>query len=214
MKKLTLFAGVAALIAIGFMVFITNSITQRKVEAVQLQTPKVNIKENEGNNWKFKDAYPHEFHSWLKTKENKSIKNDVLADNPAVMIIFGDSGMSKSREGTTGHYYGVLALYETLRAGVKGASNPTCVACHSSDVPRLVEQYGEDGFFAATKFDMLAETTNPVGCANCHDVTTMGLKVTLPHAIDGLKEMGKNPNNLSQNELRNFVCIQIGRAHV
>ena len=208
MKKLALFAGAAALIAIAFMLFMTNSIMQRKVEAVQIQTPKVSMKENESNNWKFKEAYPHEFHSWLKTKDNKPAKTDVLADNPAVMVIFGDSGMSKSREGTTGHYYGLIGLYEPLRSGLKGASTPTCVACHSSDVPRLIEQYGEDGFFAATKFNMLEETTNPIGCANCHDTKTMGLKVTLPHAIDGIKEMGKDPNNLSQGELRNFVCVQ------
>lgn len=206
MKKLVLVFGLGLVVAIIGMVFMTDSIMTRKAEAVQLRSVATNIAANEGNNYKFKDAYPRQFHSWTQTKTNDQ-KTDTLAQHPAQVIIFGTSGMGKSREGTRGHHYSMIDLYDTIRAGTNGVRG-TCVGCHSSDVPRLIEKFGEDGFFAGKEFDFIKETANPVGCANCHDTQTMALKITVPFAADGIREMGKDPENLSYQELRTFVCTQ------
>jgi nitrite reductase (cytochrome c-552) len=65
-------------------------------------------------------------------------------------------------------------------------------------------------------FDARKLVQHPVACIDCHDPSTMQLRVTRPAFILGLRALKKNPNYdpnvmATRQEMRSFVC---GQCHV
>jgi hypothetical protein len=65
-----------------------------------------------------------------------------------------------------------LDVHESLRTNVDQPA--TCWTCKSTDVPRLMNEYGVGGFYAQTWRDLGDEVVNPIGCQDCHDPTPCG----------------------------------------
>jgi nitrite reductase (cytochrome c-552) len=88
-----------------------------------------------------------------------------------------------------------------------------CLACHGSAVPLL----GARTAPAGASYDAVrAEVTHPVSCLDCHDPSSMRLRVTRPAFIEGLRRERAahgvrhyDPNrDASPREMRTYVCAQ------
>ena len=65
-------------------------------------------------------------------------------------------------------------MREILRTGAPKDENDgpqpmACWTCKGPDVPRLIEEKGEDGYFNAKWAKYGAEIVNSIGCGDCHD---------------------------------------------
>ena len=101
----------------------------------------------------------------------------------------------------------------------------TCLNCHASTYVAYKQLGGGDltaGFEklnAMPYFEARAKVKHPVTCIDCHDPKTMGLRVTRPAFIEGMRAYkagqghpGYDVNrDASRQELRAFVC---GQCHV
>ncbi|MDU5749310.1 MAG: ammonia-forming cytochrome c nitrite reductase subunit c552, partial [Haemophilus parainfluenzae] len=110
-----------------------------------------------------------------------------------------------------------------------GYSPMACWTCKGPDVPRLIAEWGEDGYFGAKWAKGGPEVVNSIGCADCHDTTSKdfaegkpALRIARPHVLRALdhlnnalqakaKAEGKEQANLSFNtaartEKRAEIC--------
>ena len=161
----------------------------------------------EGNSKNLSTDYPTQYKSWYDALDAATAPTDISKPfNPAHTIIEGRyNNYRDSVEGKGAHPNSMLEVYGTIAGDTSYVQR--CLPCHTSNSPELFHKYGEDGLFQG-KFDKLAESINPIGCANCHNTETMELRVSQPFAISAMKKIGKDPEKLSQHELRSYVCIQ------
>ncbi|MDZ7816953.1 MAG: ammonia-forming cytochrome c nitrite reductase subunit c552 [Planctomycetota bacterium] len=54
--------------------------------------------------------------------------------------------------------------------------------------------------------DIRAETEHTIGCANCHDGSTLELRLTNVALIEALEKDGRRAEDLSRQEMRSMVC--------
>ena len=63
--------------------------------------------------------------------------------------------------------------------------------------------------FYKQKFDALkGEITHPIGCLDCHDPTTMALRVSRPALREAFQRQGRDIDQASHQEMRSLVCAQ------
>lgn len=160
------------------------------------------------------EAYPDHYASYLDNKEmiqgnskyGGSTQFDRLERDPMLKTLFGGYGFGADYTKERGHIYAV----EDVLATERKKPSASCWVCKGPAVVGLIEEMG-DSFYTAP-FDSVADKMkNSVSCADCHDNKTMELKITRPALIEGLKAMGKDPENLSRQEMRSAVC---GQCHV
>jgi nitrite reductase (cytochrome c-552) len=75
-------------------------------------------------------------------------------------------------------------------------------------VRRLMADLGVAGFYAQSWRDLGSEVTNPIGCQDCHDPSTMNLRITRPALIEAFERMGRDINRATHQEMRSLVCAQ------
>jgi nitrite reductase (cytochrome c-552) len=111
------------------------------------------------------------------------------------------------------------------RAPAGGETAGTCLHCHASvavpykkagdgDLMKGFEKFNQMPFAEARKL-----VTHPVACIDCHDPTTMQLRVTRPGFIEGMKALKTGAGvkdydvnrDATRQEMRSFVC---GQCHV
>jgi nitrite reductase (cytochrome c-552) len=64
---------------------------------------------------------------------------------------------------------------------------------YATPVKELVEQHG---------------VTHSVACADCHDATTLQLKITRPAFVDAMASRGIDVSHATRQEMRSYVCAQ------
>jgi len=138
---------------------------------------------------------------------------DELEEDPRLVILWAGYGFSKDYNQGRGHYYAVDDIRKTLRTGapkgdVKSPMPNTCWTCKSPDVPRIMNEVGIDGFYKGSWEELGPEIVNPIGCADCHDVETMKLRVSRPALIEAFERQGKDVMNATYQEMRTLVCAQ------
>jgi nitrite reductase (cytochrome c-552) len=179
--------------------------------AVSAQAAKINKLEPRSSEWG--KYYPEQYESYMQTQKSDEIK-DVLKENPALVVMWAGYGFSKDYNAPRGHYYILEDNINTLRTGApvdqKTGPMPTaCWTCKSPDVPRLIDEMGEEDFYTGKWARHGGEIVNPVGCADCHDNETMELVVTRDYLKRGLDAEGSMPfAKASQQDMRSLVCAQ------
>jgi nitrite reductase (cytochrome c-552) len=120
-----------------------------------------------------------------------------------------------------GHAYTLEDQLFTQRQIV--AKQPgTCGQCHASVYVPMKKLGGGDlfkGFEALNKMpysEAKEHFKHPVGCIDCHEPTTMALRVTRPGFIEGIRAYKKDPSYdpntmATRQEMRAYVC---GQCHV
>ena len=123
-----------------------------------------------------------------------------------------------------GHAY--MLEDQTFTERVQQFKQPgTCIHCHASvyvpyrkagggDLIKGFEHYNQMPYAEARK-----EFTHPIACIDCHEPSTMALRVTRPGFLEGIRALkasqgvnGYDVNTMATRpEMRSFVC---GQCHV
>src|SRR5690242_2127899 len=242
------FAGVAGLTVL-LLALLTN-IFERKQEARQPFVRVVEVTEATidpkvwGQNW------PNEYDTYLKTALPTTTKyggrgpgasdggpaEQKLDREPWLKRIFAGYAFSIDYRDRRGHYYALFDQEQTRRVTERKQPG-ACLQCHASNLAayRFAGKGDVMKGFEVVSGMPYAEARNlkddagqpliqhPIACVDCHDPKTMGVRVTRPGFINGIKALKAkqgvadyDPNrDASRQEMRSFVCGQcheIGRA--
>lgn len=157
--------------------------------------------------------YPLQYESYMQTSKSDEIR-DVLAESPDLIIMWAGYGFSKDYNAPRGHYYALEDNINTLRTGApvdqKTGPMPTaCWTCKSPDVPRLINDLGENNYYTGKWARHGGEVVNTIGCADCHNEKTMELAVTRDYLKRALDAEGSMPfAKASNQDMRSLVCAQ------
>ena len=210
----------ATLIIVFILGLIAASITERRAEAVFVNTPTKEISNFEPRNQVWGENYPREFQSYYETadttfvsKYNGGAMIDMLDVDPRLVVLWAGYGFAKDYNQGRGHYFAVTDLVNSLRTGAPtndkdGPMPSTCWTCKSPDVPRVMAEEGVGEFYKGKWSRLGAEVVNPIGCADCHDPKTMNLRITRPALVEAFERMGKDIKKASHQEMRSLVCAQ------
>lgn len=194
-----------------------SSIFERKIEAYYTMQMVKPIADDDARNEVWGENFPREYESYRKTletdfasKHGGSVMRDYLEQIPELVVMWAGYGFSKDYNQGRGHAYAVTDIRNTLRTG--GATTDpmpaTCWTCKSPDVPRVMEKIGIDEFYKGTWKEKGHEVVNPIGCGDCHDNKTMGLKISRPALVEAFERQGKKMEDFSRQEMRSLVCAQ------
>ncbi|TRZ42033.1 ammonia-forming cytochrome c nitrite reductase [Robertkochia solimangrovi] len=218
MKNKVLF--IVTIVVVFLLGLLASSILNRKNEAKYKYVPQVVIDENEPRNEVWGENFQQQYQSFLQTSETDFVSyqggsemRDMLEEDPMLVVLWAGYGFSKDYNQGRGHFYSVQDIYNTLRTG--GPKGPgdgpmpaTCWTCKSPDVPRLMNEIGIAEFYSGKWADKGEEIVNPIGCADCHDATSMKLRISRPALVEAFDAMGKDITKVTHQEMRSLVCAQ------
>lgn len=238
------FGGVAAITVL--LLALLGNIAERKHEGQQPYLRVVEVTEDTvdpkvwGQNW------PFQYDTYVKTSDSTTTRyggrgagasdgglaEQKLDREPWLRRIFAGYAFSIDYRDRRGHAFMLTDQEQTKRVTEKKQPG-ACLQCHASiipayrfagggDVMKGFEKvcgmtYGEAHALVDDKGKKLVD--HPVGCIDCHDPKTMGLRVTRPGFINGIKALKAgqgiadyDPNrDATRQEMRSYVC---GQCHV
>lgn len=230
MKKFLSYVTIIILTSIltGALVAFLLNIRERKEESKYRNLDIVQLNEEITDPAVWGQNYPREYDSYKKTAISTHTRYggsegvSKLDADPRLKTIFAGYAFSVDYNPRRGHYYSLIDQKKTLRAkNFKQVG--ACMQCHAGGLKAVYEKAGNGdmmaGFEKVSKMP-LQEAWNfvqhPVACVDCHDPKTMGLRVTRPAFILGLKALKEkegiqnyDPNAMAtRQEMRTFVCAQ------
>ncbi|MCL1145117.1 ammonia-forming nitrite reductase cytochrome c552 subunit [Shewanella sp. 10N.261.52.F9] len=169
----------------------------------------------EPRNEVYKDKFSKQYNSWHDTSESVEII-DALEQDPNLVILWAGYGFAKDYNKARGHVYAVTDLRNTLRTGAPknaedGPMPMACWSCKSPDVPRMIEEQGEDGYFKGKWAKGGPEIVNSIGCSDCHEKGKSKLRISRPYAERGMEALGTPFDKASRKDKQSMVC---GQCHV
>ncbi len=174
-------------------------------------------------------AYPLEYDSWLKTKEPKPPKSkykkgydtdlviyDKLSEFPYLALLFNGWGFGVEYNEPRGHYYMLIDQLDIDPSRLKAGG--ACLTCKTPFAPKLEKEMGVDYFrlpYLEVHSKIPVEFQKMgVTCIDCHDNKTLAPKLSRWTLTQALKDIGKNPEALSRQEMRSLVCAQCHVTYV
>ncbi len=245
---------VIAASAAGLTALLMN-ISERKAEQRSTYVRVVEVTENDTDPAKWGKNWPAQYDSYQRTALRTSTKygghagseampEEKIARDPWLKRMFEGYAFSIDYRDRRGHAY-MLYDQEATKRLTKPQSG-SCLHCHASIMPVYRELGGGDamaGFMQTFKlsYQELSQKlhdsghAHPVSCVDCHEPSSMALRVTRPGFINGIRALAASdakvpalpsidiwragsrkepydPNrDASRNEMRSFVC---GQCHV
>jgi len=147
-----------------------------------------------------------------------------LEEDPRLKTLWAGYAFSKDFREERGHAYMLEDQIFTERQ--QAAKQPgACIHCHASVYVAYKKAGGGDlikGFETLNPLpyaEARKHVTHPIACIDCHDPSTMALRVTRPGFIEGIRALkaaqgvpGYDVNrDATRQEMRSFVC---GQCHV
>ena len=252
--------GLVALIAVvaigtaGLTALLTN-IFQRKVEQQNPYVRLVEVGENDTDPAKWGRNWPAQYDGYKRTSQptktrfgghmgSEALPEEKIERDPWLKRMFLGYAFAIDYRDRRGHAY-MLADQEATKRLEKPQSG-SCLHCHASIMPLYRLLGGGDAMkgFESTYRSTYKELNQklhesghagPLSCVDCHDPKDMGLRVTRPGFIKGIRALAESnaklpglpsidiwragkrdkpydPNvDASRNEMRSFVC---GQCHV
>lgn len=179
------------------------------------------LSKDEISNEAFKDLFPLQYDSYMKTEEMEdtkysgSVKRSKYDQDkePLLPILFNGYGFATEYNEDRGHAYANEDIRAVARITDKSVGS--CLTCKSTAVPHLIEEMGDDYWGGNFNEDIwpAAEAMghSPIGCSDCHDPETMDLRVTRPNFVKAMASTGVDVSKATKNDMRNYVC---GQCHV
>ncbi|MFV0449402.1 MAG: ammonia-forming nitrite reductase cytochrome c552 subunit [Vibrio sp.] len=176
----------------------------------------------EPRNQVFEQNNPDQYKTWKATSESTD-NTDALAEDPNMVVLWGGYGFSREYNKARGHFYAVEDVRNILRTGGPTDENSgpmpmACWTCKGPDVARVIDERGEDGYFAGKWARLGAEIVNPIGCSDCHNTASEEFKngepalaQTRPHVKRAFDAIDKPFENQSRLDKQASVC---GQCHV
>ena len=164
--------------------------------------------------------YSNEYQSWKQTSDttfrslfNGNQQADILAEHPVMVVLWAGYAFSKDYLSPRGHMYSIEDLYKSLRTGspmtpTSGPQPAACWACKSPDIPRLLTTTDAKTLYKKKWAELGNEIVNPIGCADCHEPQSMGLRVTRSFLKSAYKRNGLRIEDATEQEMRSLVCAQ------
>ncbi|MDR0938298.1 MAG: ammonia-forming cytochrome c nitrite reductase [Mediterranea sp.] len=211
----------AAMVVVFVLGLCVSALMERRAETASIFNNRKTVIEGiESRNEIFKDDFPREYSTWkltadttFKSEYNGSAAVDVLEQRSEMVILWAGYAFAKDYSTPRGHMHAVEDIRASLRTGAPTTANDgpqpgTCWACKSPDVPRMMQEVGVDSFYAHKWAAWGDQIVNPIGCADCHDATTMNLHISRPALIEAFQRQGKDINDATPQEMRSLVCAQ------
>ncbi|MCK3654719.1 nitrite reductase (cytochrome; ammonia-forming) c552 subunit [Pasteurellaceae bacterium Macca] len=185
-------------------------------EPKTFEGPKPDLKIESANHL-FAEKYPLQYKSWESTKESTEVVS-ALEEDPRLVVLWSGYAFSKDYNKPRGHFYAVTDVRSILRTGAPKDENSgpmpmACWTCKGPDVPRLIAEKGEVGYFDEKWAKYGSEIVNSIGCADCHDTTSQefkdgkpALRVARPHVLRALDAIGWKFDTLDKHGKRVAVC--------
>lgn len=189
------------------------------------------------------ENFPEQYESYLATEEftpanhggvmvphdvegdpRTEVKSSKIEEDPRLVTMWDGYAFAVDYRHARGHSYMTLDQMWTLR-NTEFDQPGTCANCHAS-MPAVYKEIGdgdtERGFELMGTMplgDVLDITEHPVSCIDCHDPSTMELRITRPAFEKGIAALKKNEGiddydvnrDATRQEMRSFVC---GQCHV
>jgi nitrite reductase (cytochrome c-552) len=238
------FGGIAGLTVL-LLALLTN-IFERQQEARQPFVRVVEVTEETMDPKPWGQNWPHEYDSYLKTALPTATRyggrgpgasdagpaDQKLDRDPWLKRIFAGYAFALDYRDRRGHAFALFDQEQTRRVTERKQPG-ACLHCHASNLA-LYRYAGKgdvtkgfeviSGMPYADARDMKDDSgrpliQHPVSCVDCHEPKTMGVRVTRPGFIAGIKALKAkqgiadyDPNrDASRQEMRSFVC---GQCHV
>jgi nitrite reductase (cytochrome c-552) len=167
------------------------------------------------------EALPH---SPTEADPRSVVAQSRLEEDPRLKTMWAGYAFATDFRKKRGHAFMLEDQTHTER--VEKFKQPgTCIHCHASvyvpykkagggDLIKGFEHYNQMPYKEARK-----DFTHPIACIDCHDPSTMALRVTRPGFLEGIKALKAgqgtpdyDPNEkATRQEMRSFVC---GQCHV
>ncbi|MBZ0238497.1 MAG: ammonia-forming cytochrome c nitrite reductase subunit c552 [Deltaproteobacteria bacterium] len=247
-RRLFLFLGVAGLVgalaAAGMALLLVN-ITERKHEGQNPYFRVVELTDDIVDPAIWGKNFPLQYDAYLRTVDqvrtryggseavprtpSKADPRSVTAqsrleEDPRLVTIWDGYAFAKDFREERGHAYMLEDQVFTERQQVTKQPG-TCLHCHASVYKAYRDAGNGDLIAGFAKVNPLpyAEARklveHPITCIDCHDPTTMQLRVTRPGFIEGMRALragqGKPAYDVNRDathqEMRSFVC---GQCHV
>ena len=214
--------GVAVVLG-GLLLFLTCS--PPKTEPVRTGT----IPDGEVDPTKWGQVYPLEYDQWKKTEQAKPLtskyKNahtadghhaDKLSEYPYMALLFNGWGFGVEYNEPRGHHYMLIDQLEVDPSRLK--SGGACLTCKTPFAPKLRQEMGVH-YFSDPYMDVHAKIPVQfqklgVSCVDCHNNKTMDLQFSRWTLIQGLKDIGFNPDQATRQEKRTLVCAQCHVSYI
>lgn len=238
---ITLGAAAATVLVAAILV----NIFERKQEGKQAFYRVVEITDETDDPAIWGKNFPHQYDSYLKTTDMTHTKyggsealphiptekdprgivsQQKLDEDPRLKVMWAGYAFSADFREERGHAYMLIDQQLTERQNVVQQPG-ACLNCHASTY-NIYKKLGEGditkGFEAMNKIpykEIAHMAKHPVSCIDCHDPSTMSLRITRPAFIEGIKAFKASQgikeydvNKMaSRQEMRTFVC---GQCHV
>lgn len=190
------------------------SIRQHKIEAAQYPLQILKISKNELDPAVWGRDFPREYDSFMKTSDSTIVTPyggskpySKLEKYPAMKRIWAGYAFSIDHNEERGHFYALIDQKRTKRVTLKSQPG-ACANCHSADAPQLIAKMGWEKF-NHTPYNKLKDKLHTgTSCADCHDPTTMDLRITRRAFIEAMAKRGVDVKKASRQDMRTYVCAQ------
>lgn len=155
--------------------------------------------------------YPRQYESYLKNKEESktefggSVRDSHLDLKPYLRVLFKGYGFGEDYNEERGHVYAVTDVRETKR--ITGKSVASCWNCKTPTAPKQIAEEGVS-WYKKPFSEVSKDVKYSISCWDCHEPKTMKLRVTRQNMINAFKQMGKDVNASTPEEMRTYVCAQ------
>ncbi len=204
---------IAALLLAGLAALLLN-IQQRKSEAEEYPLKVVQVAANELNPQVWGENFPREYDTFLKTQDSTlqtkyggSVPYSKLEKDPALVRLYAGYAFSVDYNKARGHYWALDDQKKTKRQDFV-AQPGACANCHAAEAPQLIQQLGWENFNHTPYKQLEDQLHTATSCADCHEPTTMALRITRPAFIQAMKARGIDVTTATRQELRTYVCAQ------
>lgn len=240
----------AGAVATVLVMMLWRNIVDRQEEARQQVFNVVRLTEDVVDPAEWGKNYPRQYDSYRRTVDVERTRHggsdafQKLDDDPRWRELFKGYAFGVDYREERGHAYMLSDQDDTVR--VKQFKQPgACLHCHASVLPAYLAEGKKAG--ATTRAEQIrkgfevvcgmpyaearAKVTHPVSCLDCHDPSSLQLRVTRPAFLEGIRALAASnadlphfpsigrwrkekkgdydPNvSASRQELRSMVCTQ------
>jgi nitrite reductase (cytochrome c-552) len=243
-RALIVTAIVAALVTLGIVALLVN-IFQRQQEARNPFYRVVELTDDITDPAVWGKNFPQQYDAYLRTVDQQRtryggseavprtptaadprsvVAQSRLEEDPRLRLMWAGYAFATDFREERGHAY--MLEDQTFTERQQVAKQPgTCMHCHASVYGPYKKLGGGDLIAGFEKMNQMpysearALVEHPVACIDCHDATTMQLRVTRPGFIEGIRALKASQGvqdydvnrQATRQEMRAYVC---GQCHV
>ena len=201
------------LVGVGIGMLLIN-IQTRKLEGLMSPSLVQNIGADELDPEVWGRNFPRQYDRFTMTEIDQgrtlfggSTPYDKLEAKPFLRKAWAGYAFAVDYNEERGHYYAQTDQQKTRRT-TEFDQPGACVNCHAAEAPQLINELGWPAF-NSMPYDSLRDRLHlGSSCADCHEPTTMELRVTRPAFLNATEHLGVDLSKATRQDMRTYVCAQ------